>query len=172
VLRIALIGLRATGKTTLGRALATRLGWEFADADDRVEAMAGQSIAAIFATTGEGRFRDLEAEAIRQLCQHDRIVLATGGGAVLRTETRDLLNSTCHVVWLTADVETMLARLEADASTPGRRPSLTGLPPRAEIERLIRDRRPLYAATAHRIVDTANRSADTIVSEILTPPAG
>jgi shikimate kinase len=169
--RIALIGLRATGKTTLGRAVAARLGWAFADADDVVEAIAGQSIASIFATHGEAKFRDLEADAIAQLCGRDRIVVATGGGAVLRPETRSRLKSTCQVVWLTADIATMLDRLAADAGSPGRRPSLTGLPMRDEIERLKTQRESLYRDTAHRIVDTAGRPCDMIIDEILTPPA-
>src|SRR5262245_52270763 len=125
--RIILIGYRGTGKTTVGRLLAERLGWEFADADDHIEASAGRSIAAIFATEGEGEaaFRDYEAAAIRELCQCERIVIATGGGAVLRPDNRELLRSAGFVAWLTATPETIWERLRGDPTTAARRPNLT-----------------------------------------------
>ena len=85
---LTLIGYRATGKTTLARLLAERLGWDWIDADAEIERRAGKAIARIFAEEGEPAFRDLEAQAIADLCRRDRLVLAAGGGAPLRPESR------------------------------------------------------------------------------------
>jgi len=85
---LTLIGYRATGKTTLGRLLAQRLGWDWIDADVEIERRADKSIGQIFADDGEPAFRDLEARVIADLCRRDRLVLAAGGGAPLRPESR------------------------------------------------------------------------------------
>ena len=90
---IFLVGYRGTGKSTVGRLLAQRLGWAFADADDHVEQAAGTSIKEIFATEGEPAFRAREASAIEELGKRTACVVATGGGAVLRPSTRELLNA-------------------------------------------------------------------------------
>src|SRR5678815_5101650 len=107
--RIFLIGYRGTGKTTVGRLLATELGWDFADCDDAVEASAGQSVAEIFADEGEEGFRAREAEALLELCGRARIVLATGGGAVLSSTNRELLRAGGFAIWLTAHPQTIWA---------------------------------------------------------------
>jgi len=90
-MNLILIGYRATGKTTLARLLAGRLGWEWIDADVEIERRAGKSIAEIFADDGQTAFRDLEAEVIADLCKKERLVLAAGGGAPLRPENRAFL---------------------------------------------------------------------------------
>ena len=113
--RIVLIGYRATGKTTLARLLAERLGWAWIDADVEIERRAGKSIARIFAEDGEPAFRDLEARVIADLCRRDRLVLAAGGGAPLRAESRQAMREGGQVVWLTARPETILARMSGDA---------------------------------------------------------
>src|SRR5436305_7307126 len=120
-----LIGYRGTGKSAVGRALARRLGWGFADADERVEAAAGMSIADVFAAEGEAGFRDRESAALADLCRLDRHVVSTGGGVVLRPTNRDRLRSAGFVAWLTAEPETIWARLGADPTTAARRPNLT-----------------------------------------------
>src|SRR4051794_20040028 len=104
---IVLVGYRGTGKTTVGRLLAASLGWEFADADDLIESAAGKSIAEIFAAEGDPGFRDREAAALRELCRRDRLVVATGGGAILRPANRELLRGAGFVAWLTAEPETV-----------------------------------------------------------------
>src|SRR5580658_2942769 len=101
-MRIALVGYRATGKTTVARHLATRLGCEWIDADVEIERRAGKSIARIFAEDGEPAFRDLEAQVIADLCGRKKLVLAAGGGAPLREESRRAMRQAGHVVWLTA----------------------------------------------------------------------
>ena len=97
---LTLIGYRATGKTTLARLLAERLGWDWIDADVEIERRAGKSIARIFAEQGEPAFRDLEAQVIADLCRRDRLVLAAGGGAPLRPESRRAMREAGKVVWL------------------------------------------------------------------------
>ena len=112
--RIILIGYRGSGKTTVGQLLAARLGWAFADTDAAIEAAAGRSIADIFATEQEAGFRDREAAIVQQLCQRPRLVLATGGGVVLRPANRTVLRSAGFVVWLQVSAEVAWSRLQAD----------------------------------------------------------
>src|SRR5689334_1819052 len=105
--RIVFVGYRGTGKTTVGRLLAARLGWTFADSDDLIESATGRSIAEIFATEGETSFRQHEAAALQELSKRDLIVIATGGGAVLRSDNRELLRTAGFIAWLTARPETI-----------------------------------------------------------------
>ncbi|MFO0852366.1 MAG: shikimate kinase AroL [Gemmataceae bacterium] len=164
--RIHLIGYRGTGKTTVGRLVAAALGWSFADADDVIEATAGRSIASIFAAEGEAGFRDREAAALRELTA-DRLVVATGGGAVLRPENRDLLQSSGLTVWLTAPVVVIWDRLQTDPLTAARRPNLTAAGGAEEVRAVLAAREPLYRATAHHTVETAGRSPDEVAADIL-----
>jgi shikimate kinase len=167
MMNLVLIGYRATGKTTLAQRLAQRLGWDWIDADVEIEQRAGKSIARIFAEEGEAAFRDLEAAVIGDLCGRSRLVLAAGGGAPLRAESRLLMRNSGQVVWLTATPDTILARMTGDASTAGRRPSLTSHPPREEIVQLLTRREPIYRQSAHLIVDTEGKSPDQLAEEIL-----
>jgi shikimate kinase len=163
---IFLIGYRGTGKTTVARLLAERLGWEWADADALLESRSGRSIRSLFADEGEAGFRDREAALLPELCGRARHVIATGGGVVLRPEHRARLRAAGIVVWLTADAATLWGRLQQDASTAERRPALTvgGL---AEVEEQLRARGPLYAECAHLIVDTVGQSPAQVVEAIL-----
>lgn len=166
-MNLVLIGYRATGKTTLARLLAQRLGWNWADADVEIERRAGKQIARIFAEDGEPAFRDLEAQVVADLCRCQHLVLATGGGAPLREESRQRMRAAGKVVWLMARPETILARMCADQTTAARRPSLTGKGPLEEIVDLLAKRTPIYAATAHLCVDTEGKSPAQLVDEIL-----
>jgi shikimate kinase len=165
---IILVGPRCTGKTTTGRLLAARLGLAFADVDDRIEAVAGKSIAEIFAHEGEAGFRDREAAALAELCALPAGVIATGGGAVLREANRRLLKSAGFVAWLTGAPEVLAARLEADPATAGRRPNLTALGGRDEVRALLAAREPLYREVAHIAVATDSLSPEAVASAILT----
>jgi shikimate kinase len=161
-----LIGPRGSGKTTVARLLAEALGCDWLDADDVLERRHAQSIRALFAAEGEGGFRDKEEAILRELCGLRRHVIATGGGVVLRPANRDLLRGSGRVVWLSADVETLWQRMQADGSTPERRPAL-GVGGREEVADVLRVREPLYRACAHLTVDTTGRSPSAITGEVL-----
>jgi len=161
-----LIGYRGTGKTTVARLLAEKLGWKWLDADDVLETRFGRSIRAIFADEGETGFREKETAVLADLCKLQNHVVATGGGVIMRSENREQMRQAGLVVWLYADADTLWKRLQTDASTSERRPDLTcgGL---AEIEQLLAVRQPRYAACAHLSVDTAGREPLEVVDELL-----
>src|SRR5260370_21390495 len=112
-----LVGLRGTGKTTVGALVATRLGWAFRDADAELEAFAGRTIRDIFATDGEEFFRDLEEQMLARLSEGGPAVIATGGGIVLRETNRRRFAEPAPVVWLTADPATRWQRLLNDPAS-------------------------------------------------------
>lgn len=137
---LALVGMMGAGKSTIGRRLAARLGMRFVDADAEIELAAGMSIPEIFETHGEPHFRDGEARVIARLLNGGPIVLATGGGAVLREETRARLCERAVSIWLKADAEVILRRVRRRAD----RPLLQTGDAAATIERLIAEREPIY----------------------------
>jgi len=163
---IFLIGYRGAGKTTVARLLAERLGWQWADADQLLEARHGRSIRQIFASQGEAAFRALEADVLEVLCRRRRHVVATGGGVVVGPANRERLRAAGRVVWLTADAATLWQRLQRDATTVDRRPDLStgGL---AEVEQLLAAREPFYRACADLCLDTAGQGPETVVRVIL-----
>jgi shikimate kinase len=171
---IALIGYRGTGKTTIAQLLALRLGYDWVDADAQVESTVGMSIAEFFAKSGEKAFRDVEAQVVEELCGRARTVLALGGGAVLREESRQQLADCGAVVWLKAEAATIENRIAADPTTGGRRPNLTNHGGRTEIEALLDQREPIYRACATLQVDTEDRAPAEIADEIVAAlkPAG
>lgn len=167
--RIALIGARCSGKSSVGPVLARRLGWSSVDADALLEERAGQSIRSLFAMEGEEGFRDRESLLLAEICRLPRHVLAMGGGVILRPENRAVLQRSAWVVWLTADVQTLSKRLCLDESSVNRRPSLSATANAAapeEITELLRIREPLYRACADAIVATADRTPTAIADEI------
>ena len=166
-MRIILIGYRATGKTTLAKLLAQRLGCDWIDADVEIERLAGKSIARIFAEDGEPAFRDIEARVIADLCERDRLVLAAGGGAPLREESRRKMRASGTVVWLDASPQTVQARMAADATTAGRRPDLTDKGGLEEIIQLMSGREQIYRESAHLQVDTEGKTPEQIGDEII-----
>jgi shikimate kinase len=163
---IFLIGYRATGKTTVARLLAERLGWNWLDADQLLEARHGRTIMEIFTDDGEPAFRDLEAQILEEVCCFRRHVLATGGGVVLRESNRRRLREAGTVVWLTADSARLWNRLRADSACGRTRPVLT-VGGAAEVEQLLRAREPLYRACADLTVETSSRSPEGVVTAIL-----
>jgi shikimate kinase len=163
---LALIGPRGTGKSTVGRILATRLGRPFVDADHALEQRLGVSIAELFRTRGEPYFRDEESATLRMLAERPTpLVLATGGGVILREANRELLRRFGAVVWLTADPAVLAERLAADPVND--RPALTPLGALAEIGQILAAREPLYRLAAHHIVATDGKSAGLVADEIL-----
>jgi shikimate kinase len=166
-MNLVLIGYRATGKTSLARLLAERLGWDWIDADMEVERRAGKSIARIFAEDGEPAFRELEARATADLLGRERLVLASGGGAPMRPETRQAMRDRARVVWLKARPETICRRMGGDATTASRRPDLTQQGGMEEIVALLARREPIYRQTAHLQVDTEGKDLPQLAGEIL-----
>lgn len=138
---IVLVGMMGAGKSTVGRRLAARLRLPFVDADAEIEAAAGMTIPEIFETHGEAKFRDGEARVIARLLSHPPQVLATGGGAVMRAETRQRIRDAGVSIWLRADAEVVLRRVRRRSD----RPLLKTADPAATIARLIAERHPVYA---------------------------
>jgi shikimate kinase len=168
-MHIYLIGYRGSGKTTVGRLLAALLGRACVDCDDLIEAAAGKSIREIFADEGEAGFRDREQSEIAQLAgqaESRPMVVSLGGGAILREANRDAIRGSGRSIWLTASPKTLIARMQADATTAERRPRLSALSDYEEIVALLAQRRPLYEMVAEKTVDTDDRDAEAISGEI------
>ena len=163
---VFLVGPRGSGKSTVARLLAERLGRNWVDADALLEQRAGQSIRALFASEGEAGFRAREAALLAELCDWPDHVIATGGGVVLREENRARMRSSGLVVWLTGDADTLWGRIAGDASTTERRPAL-GVGGRAEVAAVLAAREPLYRASAHHAIDTAAREPGLVCAEIV-----
>ena len=164
--RLFLIGYRCVGKSTVARLVAEHWGWDWIDADAELERIAGKSIRKIFDEEGESSFRARESAVLASLCERERLVIATGGGVVLRPENRERLKSG-KVVWLSASGDEIWRRMQADATTGDRRPNLAqgGL---AEVESLLAARDPLYRGCADVRVETADRTPAEIVLGIVS----
>ena len=137
---VVLVGMMGAGKSTIGRRLAGRLRLPFLDADIEIEAAAGMPIPDIFETHGEPHFRDGEARVIARLLDGGPAVLATGGGAFMREQTRELIRDKAISIWLKADADIILKRVKRRAD----RPLLQTPDPAATIGRLIEEREPVY----------------------------
>lgn len=165
--RVALVGFMGAGKTTVGRELATQLGWQFIDVDDVIVRSVGRSIADIFSTEGEAHFRRLEHTALRDCLASRQTVLALGGGAVEEPANLELLAASREtlVVYLDAPLETLIARCELAASQPAavRRPVFED---RATLGSRYQRRVPLYEAAAHTKI-SAGASPSSVAGQIL-----
>lgn len=137
---IVLVGMMGAGKSTIGRRLSARLGLPFLDADTEIETAAGMSIPDIFETRGEADFRDGEVRVIARLLDNGRSVIATGGGAVMRQETRDRILEKGVSIWLKADPDTIMRRVRRRSD----RPLLQTDDLEATVERLLKLREPTY----------------------------
>ena len=155
---VVLIGYRGSGKTTVGRLLADRLGYVFVDTDALVVEHAGKTIAAIFAEDGEAAFRDLEAAAIADAWARSGIVLSAGGGAVLRDDNVRRLRDCGTVLWLAADARTLWSRIQADADSNTNRPALTERIGLDEVRQILSERGPRYEKCAHHRIDVTERT--------------
>jgi shikimate kinase len=162
-LRLALVGLPGSGKTTVGRQLARRLGLPFEDSDHVIEQRLGCSIRDFFEREGEEAFRGLEETVIRELMQGPGGVLATGGGAVLRAANRQCLRDTSQVIYLRSSPEELFKRLRHDTH----RPLLQVADPLGRLRSLFEERDPLYREAAHFVIETGRPSVATLVNMIL-----
>jgi shikimate kinase len=137
---LVLVGMMGAGKSTIGRRLSARLRLPFLDADTEIEAAAGMSIPDIFETHGEPHFRDGEARVIARLLDNGPAVIATGGGAFMREETRRRIQDKAVSIWLKADADIIMKRVKRRAD----RPLLQTADPAGTIGRLIAEREPFY----------------------------
>ena len=160
---VFLVGMMAVGKTTIGRHLAALLEFEFVDSDQEIERRAGADISWIFDIEGEEGFREREQQVLADLATRDRVVLATGGGAVLREQNRLVLRERGTVVHVSASVKQIVARAKRDR----RRPLLQVGDLRDRVQTLHQEREPLYRATADLVIHTKGRSSKVVADDIL-----
>ena len=160
---VVLVGMMGAGKSTIGRRLALRLGLRFLDADVEIEvAHAGMTIPEIFATHGEPYFRDGEARVIARLLDGGPAVIATGGGAFMREETRNRIRDKAVSIWLKADVDVIMKRVRRRAD----RPLLQTEDPVATVSRLLEQREPVYQ-TADLTIASRDVPHDRVVDECI-----
>lgn len=164
--QIWLIGFSGTGKSRLVRALAAALDWEAVDLDKLIEARAEQDIPAIFRTRGEAAFRELESAVLEETSQRSRIVVATGGGAVLAERNREAMHRRGFVACLDARPETIVERLQKAGPEASERPLLHGGDPIAKIIEIKSARQPLYAQSDF-IIQTDDMTPDQVTHQIL-----
>jgi shikimate kinase len=163
-MNVVLIGYRGTGKSTVGKIVAARLGHALVSTDAEVVKVAGQSIPKIVEQHGWEYFRDLESKVCQELAGRNGVVIDTGGGAILRPHNVEALKKTGALFWLTASVPTIAERIGHDTQ----RPSLTGTKSFIdEVEEVLQVRTPKYQAAADHVVSTDGRSVEQIADEIL-----
>jgi shikimate kinase len=165
---IILIGPMGSGKSTIGQLLASRLKRDFFDSDYYIEEKTGVDIPRIFDIEGEEGFRIRETRALQELTSKDNIVLATGGGAVMREENRELLKKSGFVIFLDTSVDQQMERLQHDK----KRPLLQTANPRERLETLLHERKPVYLEMADLRIHTDGKFARKVAAEIVTllPP--
>ncbi len=170
-MNVLLIGFMGAGKTTVGKLLAERLGYQFVDTDDLIVQRAGKTIPRIFAEDGEARFRELETEVIRSLAGCQRHVIALGGGAVKREGNLPLLKAAGPIVYLAASPEELARRIHA---MPGTRPLIDGdsakktLPEVEErVRELLAERLPLYERAADVVIETTGLTAEEVCQRMV-----
>jgi len=168
--KIVLIGAMGSGKSTLGRLLASSLQYKFADSDTAIEQAQNMSVTDIFAQEGEDEFRKYEAQTIKNLIQStDATVIATGGGAILNNHTCTLLKEQAVVIWLHASAQILAERLEADNTRPllvGKNKLVAGTNKLEVLTAKLTERTPLYKTTADYIIDVTDKSPTQLVAQI------
>ncbi|PLY00986.1 MAG: shikimate kinase [Desulfuromonas sp.] len=159
---IILTGFMGTGKSTIGRLLAQQLDYEFIDTDSEIEKREGTTIKDIFQEQGEAAFRRMEADLVHELAREEGLVIATGGGLVMNPDNVKMLQKSGRIICLTADVDTILARV---ATQPGTRPLLKEKDPRGKVLELLELRGPVYSSFEQ--VATTGKSQETVLTQIL-----
>jgi shikimate kinase len=162
VKRVLLVGFMASGKSTVGRSLAVRLGWDFVDFDEEIEQRTGASVREIFRTRGEPAFRDLEAQVARDLLTRENVVLASGGGWPARPNRLETLDASTLTVWLDVSAETAVERSSGEV---GARPLLSVADPVGEARRLVSERRAFYSL-AELHLDSETSSSGELAERI------
>jgi shikimate kinase len=153
-MNLYLIGYRGTGKTTLGKQLAEKLGWRFVDSDDEVVKSSGMTIRELVEKEGWLKFREIERQTIKRIGKMEKCIVATGGGVILDPTNISKMQASGKVVWLKANPETIKERLLNDSNTENFRPALTEKGLDAEIVDTLTDREPLYKKATDFEFDT------------------
>ena len=153
-----------SGKSTIGNIIARRLNREFQDSDHYIERRTGVDIARIFDIEGEQGFRERETTALQELLGENNRVIATGGGSVVRSENQQLLKQQGYVVFLDTSLNQQMQRLRRDK----KRPLLQTDDPRARLESLLKQRRPIYLDLADLVIKTDKRVARRLATDIIT----
>lgn len=164
---IALIGFMATGKTTVGKKLAEKMGkdYKFIETDNLIIEDAGKSIPEIFKQDGEIKFREYEIAACKKASGMQKVVISCGGGVVLNKINIDYLKQNCHVILLKTTSEEIFKRAMKDGKE--KRPVIDKDDPKTEIEEVLEFREPFYAAAAEIVIETSDKSVESIITEIL-----
>lgn len=164
---IILIGFMGTGKTTIGKQVATQLNLNFIDTDQQIVQVSGMEIPKIFSEKGESYFRALENQVFQDVLNQSNQVISTGGGLVIEACNRQLLHRQREngdlVIWLTASLNTLWHRLKKDDD----RPLLKGENPREKINNLVQERDELYREVADYIIDTSEQAPNRVIAEVI-----
>jgi shikimate kinase len=166
-MNIILIGYRGSGKSTVGRSLASQMRRRFVDTDDLIESKEGQIIN-IVKSRGWNYFRAMEKKIIEEISKEDDLVIALGGGAVLDPDNIVNLEGNGFIIWLKADREVLRKRLDQDPRTFASRPTLTGKGALGELEEMMAFRNPFYDKVAKIQFDTSSMDVEAVVENILT----
>ncbi len=166
-MNIVLIGYRGSGKSAVGNRLAARLRMRFVDTDDLIEERQGVPITDIVKFHGWDHFRKLEKGMIEEVSKENNLIIASGGGAVLDPDNVKALRRNGFVIWLKADQQALLKRIQRDQSSSTRRPTLTGKGTLEEIEETISEREPFYEKASKIQIDTSKLHVEEVVERIL-----
>lgn len=162
-MNLVLIGYRGTGKSTVAKLLAAKLHMDVVSLDQEIVRQAGRSIPEIVAQHGWPHFRDLESEVTKRIAARDHIIIDAGGGVILRPENVEHLRRGGTLFWLRASVPVIVARIEAGTERP---PLTAGKSFTEEVEDVLRERTPLYAAAAHHQIDTDRLTPEQVAAEV------
>ena len=154
---LVFLGMMGCGKSAIGTMVARKLGVEFKDADTEIEEAAGRTVAEIFEEFGEEEFRRLEARVIERVLDEGPVVLALGGGAFMSKDTRDAISQSGLSIWLKADLDLLLARVNRK---PGKRPLLNKGNPREILQKLLKEREPVYALADLHVASQPGTKSD------------
>lgn len=161
---IALIGFMGSGKSTVGKVLSKRLGYSYTDTDKLIERRTRKTIPEIFEDDGEDKFRQIESAILDEALAQSEAVVSCGGGIVKLERNRTMLKEKAIVVYLKTDPKEVFLRVGRSGHT---RPLLNANDPEAEINRLLKEREPLYKEVADKVVDTTGKSLEEVVDLIL-----
>ena len=167
-MNIVLIGYRGSGKSSVGKRIASCLDMEFVDTDDLLQNRHGKSISEIVEAHGGEYFRAAEKRVIEEISLKNHLVIAPGGGAVLDADNVTALRRNGFMIWLKADSQVLLRRMGEDPETIGRRPSLTGKGLSEEIEEILTYRNPFYKGASAVELDTSEMDVEAVAERILT----